>query len=194
MMFKKITLISSLLFFLFGANVFAHSHIEDSSPKNGEVITDPLNNITLSFETAIEPTSTFTLADANGAEVSLPEVTISGNQLIANVENELANGAYTIHWKIIGEDGHPLEGDIPFTVQLPESVAQTEQQETVGTTTADAQETTETVEVMKEQVVSAQEAESEEPALMNYIIPGMIGLIIIIGFGCYWLIFRRKQV
>lgn len=194
MMFKKITLISSLLFFLFGANVFAHSHIEDSSPKNGEVITDPLNNITLSFETAIEPTSTFTLADANGAEVSLPEVTISGNQLIANVENELANGAYTIHWKIIGEDGHPLEGDIPFTVQLPESVAQTEQQETVGTTTADAQETTETVEVMKEQVVSAQEAESEEPALMNYIIPGVIGLIIIIGFGCYWLIFRRKQV
>lgn len=194
MMFKKITLISSLLFFLFGANVFAHSHIEDSSPKNGEVITDPLNNITLSFETAIEPTSTFTLADANGAEVSLPEVTISGNQLIANVENELANGAYTIHWKIIGEDGHPLEGDIPFTVQLPESVAQTEQQETVGTTTADAQETTETVEVMKEQVVSAQEAESEEPALMNYIIPGAIGLIIIIGFGCYWLIFRRKQV
>lgn len=194
MMFKKITLISSLLFFLFGANVFAHSHIEDSSPKNGEVITDPLNNISLSFETAIEPTSTFTLADANGAEVSLPEVTISGNQLIANVENELANGAYTIHWKIIGEDGHPLEGDIPFTVQLPESVAQTEQQETVGTTTADAQETTETVEVMKEQVVSAQEAESEEPALMNYIIPGAIGLIIIIGFGCYWLIFRRKQV
>lgn len=194
-MFRKITLISSLLFFLFGANVFAHSHIEDSTPKNGEVITEPLKNITLNFETAIEPTSSFTLSDANGTEVSLPEVTINGNQLLTNVENELANGAYTIHWKIIGEDGHLLEGDIPFTVQLPEIVEQSAASETVVTTSADSQTTTENVrnDTATEQVAVEKEAESEEPAMMNYIIPGLIGLIIMVGFVSYWFIFRRKQ-
>lgn len=193
-MFRKITLISSLLFFLFGANVFAHSHIEDSTPKNGEVITEPLKNITLSFETAIEPTSSFTLSDATGTEVSLPEITINGNQLLANVESELANGAYTIHWKIIGEDGHLLEGDIPFTVQLPDGVEQSAAIETAVTTSADLQTTTEneTKEATK-QVAVEKEATSEEPAMMNYLIPGLIGLIIIIGFVSYWLIFRRKQ-
>lgn len=195
MMLKKITLISSLLFFLFGANVFAHSHLEDSTPKSGEIITVPLKNITLRFETAVEPTSAFTLADVNGAEVSLPGVMINGNQLIANVDNELANGDYTIHWKIIGEDGHPLEGDIPFTVQLPESAKQSEENETAVTsaTTADSKATTETEESTKEQAALEKSVESEEPAMMNYIVPGAIGLIIVIGFGCYWLIFRRKH-
>lgn len=193
-MFRKVTLISSLLILLFGVNVFAHSHIEESTPKNGEVITEPLKNITLSFETAIEPTSSFTLSDANGTEVSLPEVTINGNQLIANAETVLTNGAYTIHWKIIGADGHLLEGDIPFTVQLPENPEQTAGDENV-VTTADSQTAIEngTVEVATEQAAVEHVAESEKPAMMNYIIPGTIGLIIIIGFISYWLIFRRKQ-
>lgn len=189
MMLKKIALFSSLLFLLFGANVFAHSHIEDSSPKNGEVLTEPLKNITLSFETAVEQTSTFTLTDANGTEISLPGVTINGNQLNAKVENELSNGSYTIHWKIIGEDGHPLEGDIPFTVQLPEAAIQNETVETVVNST----EESETAEVMKQQAVETKQAESEGPGLMNYIIPGSIGIIIILGFASYWLIFKRKH-
>jgi hypothetical protein len=32
-----------------------------------------------------------------------------------------------------------------------------------------------------------------EPAVINYILPAIIGLIIIFGFGSYWLIFRRKK-
>src|SRR4051812_2241441 len=107
MMLNRIALLSSLLFFLFGANVFAHSHLEDSTPKNGEIISESLKTITLSFETDVEPTSSFTLLDEKNVSIPISTVSINGNQLIANVENELLNGSYTIHWKIIGQDGHP---------------------------------------------------------------------------------------
>ncbi|MEH7246624.1 copper resistance CopC family protein [Neobacillus niacini] len=196
-MLNKITLLSLLVFFLFGANALAHSHLEDSTPKNGEIVTEALKTITLSFETDLELTSSFTLLDEKNAVIPLSTVSINGNQLVANVEDELLNGSYMIHWKIIGEDGHPLEGDVPFTVQLPENTIAPDQVEpavsdkTVTTVTESAADT-ETV--MKEQAVETKVAVSDEPALMNYLLPAIIGLLIILGFSSYWLIYKRKQV
>ena len=198
MMLNKIALLSTLLFFIFGANVFAHSHLEESTPKNGEIVTEALSVITLTFETAIEPTSSFTLMDEKNASLPLSEVSISGNQLSANIEDDLTNGAYTIHWKIIGEDGHPLEGDIPFTINLPENAASPEQTVTEppasDVTTAETTSAADTETVLKDQATEVKEAALDEPKIMNYVLPAIIGLIIVLGFGSYWLIFRRKHV
>jgi methionine-rich copper-binding protein CopC len=197
-MLNKIALLSTLLFFIFGANVFAHSHLEESTPKNGEIVTEALSVITLTFETAIEPTSSFTLMDEKNASLPLSEVSISGNQLSANIEDDLTNGAYTIHWKIIGEDGHPLEGDIPFTINLPENAASPEQTVTeppaADVTTAETTSAADTETVLKDQATEVKEAALDEPKIMNYVLPAIIGLIIVLGFGSYWLIFRRKHV
>ncbi|MEH7179993.1 copper resistance CopC family protein [Neobacillus vireti] len=196
-MLNRIALLSSLFIFLFGANVFAHSHLEDSTPSNGEIVTESLKTITLSFETDVEPTSTFTLDDEKNAPIALSAVSINGNQLIADVENELVNGAYTIHWKIIGEDGHPLEGDIPFSVQLPEnSIApdSVEPKEAVTVVSAETESTIDSETVMKEQAADTKNGASDETGMMNYLLPAVIALIIILGFGSYWLIFRRKHV
>jgi copper resistance protein C len=198
MMLNKIALLSTLLLFIFGANVFAHSHLEESAPKNGEIVTQSLKDITLTFETALEPTSSFTLIDGNHTAIPLSTVPITGNQLIANVEDVLTNGAYTIHWKIIGEDGHPLEGDIPFTMNLPENAAPPEQTgselSTTDATTAETTADADTETVLKDQAIEVNEASLDEPGIMNYVLPAIIGLIIVLGFGSYWLIFRRKQV
>jgi copper resistance protein C len=195
-MFNKIALISSFLFFLLATNVFAHSHLENSTPSNGEVLTQALKDISLSFETDLEPTSTFTLVDATGTALPLSPITINGSELVGTLEEDLPNGAYSIHWKIIGTDGHQLEGDIPFTVQLPESTATTKQDVTVVSSVENSQnKTTEAPEeVMKEQAALPDKVESNEPSLKAYIVPVSIGLILILGFGSYWLIFRRKQV
>lgn len=197
MMLNKIALLSSLFIFLFGANVFAHSHLEDSTPKNGEIVTESLKTITLSFETDVEPTSTFTLVDEKNTSIPLSAVSINGNQLIADVENELINSSYTIHWKIIGEDGHPIEGDIPFTVELPENTAapdSVEPEEADKALSTETESATDSETVIKEQATDTKVAATEEPTIMNYVLPVSIALIIILGFGSYWLIFRRKQV
>jgi copper resistance protein C len=198
MMLNKIALLSTFFLFIFGANVFAHSHLEDSTPKNGEIVTEELTAITLTFETAIEPTSSFTLLNDKNASIPLSTVSISGKQLIANVEDNLINGGYTIHWKIIGEDGHPLEGDIPFTVSLPENAVPPEQTETespaTDVTTVETTSDADTEPILKDQATEVKEAALDEPKIMNYVLPAIIGLIIVLGFGSYWLVFRRKQV
>jgi copper resistance protein C len=205
MMFNKISLITALLFFLLGTNVFAHSHLEDSSPKDGAVLTESLKEITLTFETKLEPTSTFTLADANRATIALP-VEIKGDQLVGVLPEDLANGSYSIHWKIIGTDGHPLEGDLSFTVQLPETSSSTAQVSSADSATEkDEQTSTEEAKLTdtaspskstdgKEQAASVPTTASpSEPSFKDYVIPFSVAFIIIVGLGSYWLIFRRKH-
>jgi hypothetical protein len=52
-MFKKISFITSLLFFLLGTNVLAYSNLETSTPKSGEIIKQPLKEHKLSFATKL---------------------------------------------------------------------------------------------------------------------------------------------
>ena len=205
MMFNKISLITALLFFLLGTNVFAHSHLEDSSPKDGAVLTESLKEITLTFETNLEPTSTFTLADANRATIALP-VEIKGDRLVGVLPEDLANGSYSIHWKIIGTDGHPLEGDLSFTVQLPDTSSTTAQVSSADSATEkDEQTLTDEAKPSnkvssfkstdgKEQAASVPTTASPaEPSFKDYVIPFSVAFIIIVGLGSYWLIFRRKH-
>lgn len=100
MMLSKLTLVSCLLFFLFGSQIFAHSHLETNTtpPDQGETIKE--------IETA-----------------------------------------------------------------APDTKA-----------------------VMKEEATEVNKTISEKPSVMNYVLPAIIGLIIVLGFGSYWLIYRRKHV
>ncbi|MFF2448422.1 hypothetical protein ACFVSW_15100 [Neobacillus sp. NPDC058068] len=34
---------------------------------------------------------------------------------------------------------------------------------------------------------------AEEPSFKDYVVPGTVGLLIVVGFGSYWLIYRRKR-
>ncbi|WP_335715047.1 copper resistance CopC family protein [Neobacillus drentensis] len=196
MMFKKISLIASMLFFLLGTTVFAHSHLESSSPKNGEVLTQPLKEIALTFETTLESTSTFTLEDSKGTSIPLSKVSIEGNKLIGTLNNELANGGYKIHWKIIGTDGHPLEGDISFSVQLPAkqttSAAASASSEMKP---ADKNKTEEAAAPKKVEntALLTKNTETMEPSFKDYVVPGSVALLIIFVISGYWLFYRRKH-
>jgi hypothetical protein len=61
-------------------------------------------------------------------------------------------------------------------------------------TTAETTSAADTETVLKDQATEVKEAALNEPKIMNYVLPAIIGLIIVLGFGSYWLIFRRKHV
>lgn len=98
-MLNKITLLSLLLFFFFGANVFAHSHLDKNT-------TPPAQEMTTEVKTGSADTEA----------------------------------------------------------------------------------------VVRENVKTTNGIASNEPAVINYVLPAIMGLIIIFGFGSYWLIFRRKHI
>ncbi|WP_410892330.1 hypothetical protein [Neobacillus sp. 204] len=109
-MFNKISLITSLLFFLLGTNVFADSRLEVSTPQNNQVFTQTAQIITLT----------------------------SDNNRFVSIDKKIRT--------------QKKDSSLPAT-QVKDAV----------------------------------------PAFKNYIIPSLVGLFFIFGFGAYWLVFRRKH-
>lgn len=172
---KRITLIASLLFMAVGTPVFAHAHLENSTPANGDVIKQSLNKIHLSFEENLEETSTFILEDNKGTTIPFSHLSKKGKSLEGTFIKPLPSGHYKVHWKSIGDDGHPFEGDFSFSVLIP------------GSQKASVQPNTVTIKPTNVKVEHHREKS-------NYFIPGMVGFLIIIGLGSYWIIFRRKHI
>jgi methionine-rich copper-binding protein CopC len=112
---KILSLLGMLVLLILPNTAFAHTHMTSSTPEEGSTVTEPMKEIELTFDTAIESLSTITLTK-DGAEVPL-EVKAEGETLKGISSSEFENGSYTADWKIIGEDGHEMEGTLAFTVQ-----------------------------------------------------------------------------
>lgn len=111
----------------------AHTALTASNPAQGEVLTEVPQELELTFGTKIEEGSSLTLTGPS-AEVELDTVLVEKNVMKGVISDQLENGQYIISWKIIGEDGHPIEGEIAFglNVASEESVEPTVETETVA--------------------------------------------------------------
>ncbi|GIO24712.1 copper resistance protein CopC [Oceanobacillus sp. J11TS1] len=120
---KKLTGALSFILLLFvcsASPVFAHTHHEASDPEEGSTVTEPLDRITIYFETVIEESAVLELQAEDGTQIALDNIAVNDDELSAEVAEPLKNGAYTISWDIIGVDGHPMEDSISFEVDIEE--------------------------------------------------------------------------
>lgn len=115
-----------MLVFLAPFEVDAHTYLSSSVPGEGTVVKNPLQDVTLSFLTGIDAISTMTLVTDNGDTIPFKELNVMKRELKGTLTQPLENGTYTIEWKIVGEDGHPISGKVPFEVQLTEIMENTE--------------------------------------------------------------------
>lgn len=104
----------------FSVNTFAHSHLSDSNPKDGEEITNAIQEITLDFDGEIMQGSYIEVTSTEGASFRVDKIEIGEGQLLAILDKPLPNGEYKVDWSIISADGHPLEGAYSFTVNVPD--------------------------------------------------------------------------
>jgi copper resistance protein C len=114
---KKLLLMLCLFTFMVPTFTSAHTGLESSNPSEGEVVKEELKEITLQYKTEIENLSTMKIVKDDGQEVKLDSVIIQEKTMSGILSQSLENGSYTVDWKIIGTDGHPIEGQIPFSVQ-----------------------------------------------------------------------------
>lgn len=98
----------------------AHAYIIKSTPMENETLAHSPSLVSLEFSETIQPKfDSLTVINSLGQRVDVSEVTIdkkNPNILEANVQSALPNGAYTIAWKVVSADGHPVEGTIPFRI------------------------------------------------------------------------------
>jgi len=176
---KKLLFVLISLLVMIPTIASAHTELASSNPASGQVVTEDLKEIVLTYEGKIESLSTMKLV-MDGAEIPLLSVEPRDKQLVGTLSAPLENGSYIIQWSIAGEDGHPITGEIPFSVQM----AQKEEQKT---------ETKEPATFNKEEPKNEnkkQEQTNESSSNMKTTITVVIVLILVIGM---FLLFRRKR-
>ncbi len=124
-----------LLILVFPTATWAHSKLETSTPAADAKLTESVREVSLSFNENIdENLSTLKIKNAQGESVEVGEVKINQNTMLGTLAAPLPSGSYTVEWKIVGGDGHPVDGTYAFEVDVPEADATPE-------TPADTEET-----------------------------------------------------
>ena len=200
---KKLILIT-LLLLSFAPAAFAHSHLENSTPGNGEVVTEELREIVLTFSGEVEQGSTFELLDSNRKAISIEEMSITDTEVIGTIPNGLENGKYILAWNIISADGHQMDGEYSFEVNLAEAEtppANNNNEDGTGNvngevdsnqkdvTEQDTEQNTSKTVNDKETAAAGDQAENEDSSNLVPILVVVLLLVIVIIF----IALRRKK-
>ncbi|MEV4656509.1 copper resistance CopC family protein [Micromonospora sp. NPDC049301] len=99
------------------APAVAHSELKSSSPAAGSVTGAAPASVSLVFGGSILSAS-LTVTDGCGRTVP-GQVTIREQHVRATLRAggpAPASGAWSVRWRAVSEDGHPISGEVPFTV------------------------------------------------------------------------------
>jgi hypothetical protein len=111
---NKVSIWAILLFVGAMATAQAHSHLRSSTPAEGSTVPAPLQ-VVLGFS---ESSHLAALTLTRGAEAAIkvePLPKQAAQQLTVPLP-KLGAGAWTLAWRVIGDDGHITHGTVHFTV------------------------------------------------------------------------------
>lgn len=97
----------------------AHAQLADASPKANQTMSASPSEFRLFFSDELidlGPASNWLkVENAQGVVVSTDSV-LNGNQVSAKPTQALKPGKYQLTWRVLSEDGHPIQGNYEFTV------------------------------------------------------------------------------
>ena len=98
----------------------AHADLLEASPADGEVLQAPPDVVVLTFNDVL---ATYGLGlqvlDGNGKSVGAASPSANGREVRAQLPSSLPDGAYTVQWRVVSADGHPVSGEYVFGVVGP---------------------------------------------------------------------------
>ncbi|MEV1179018.1 copper resistance protein CopC [Nonomuraea sp. NPDC049784] len=159
----------------------AHDSLKSSSPaKNAQV--GSVDEIELEYSAGVK-FPFVVLHDAAGKAVPLGKPRLAGPKVLTDVAQPLAPGAYVIAWRVVSSDGHPIEGEIPFSVKGSASSSATGKGPTASTPPQAAAS------------AAAPTAAGEQPAAASGGVPGWIwgGLAVLVVLGALVLIWTARR-
>lgn len=107
----------------------AHSELRNSYPEDGASLSTPPVQVELEFDQAISPEFAAVALQTRTDEAAVPLVPrIVGARLTATVPHDVAATAdtqWTLAYRVVSSDGHPITGEVGFSVapgQVPTAV------------------------------------------------------------------------
>lgn len=96
---------------------FAHTGLESSTPANGAVLDAQPTQVVLGFEEELMPDAeTVAINTASGESITSVKVQPEGSTVTLPWPAGLTAGDYQVAYRVVSADGHPVQGQIAFTI------------------------------------------------------------------------------
>ena len=120
-MIKKILTLCAVLLLTSPISAFAHGEVTSSIPSPNEKIVALPTEISIDFDGELQTlgnseVNSITVTDAQGQIISNPTSVVAGSRISNRLLLIDVTGLVSVHYRIVSEDGHPVEGDYSFTV------------------------------------------------------------------------------
>lgn len=111
--------LAGLCLILSSPTSFAHGHIVTSYPLMDSVSSPTPSQVWIEFDGQLqqiegEVVNTLKVTDSTGLVVSSEEAVIEGAKISTQVSDQSVGGVFTVQYRIVSEDGHPVEGIYTF--------------------------------------------------------------------------------
>ncbi|MDO3703114.1 copper resistance protein CopC [Micromonospora sp. C28SCA-DRY-2] len=102
----------------------AHNTLKAATPARDARLTTAPTRITLEFVEKLNPAfTTIAISDAAQHRIPASGPTVTGATGTVTIDEPLANGTYTVAYRVVSADGHPVQGSYRFTVADPSATA-----------------------------------------------------------------------
>ncbi len=105
------------------APALAHDELIGSDPEDGTTLEAP-DEIVLTFSGRIgQLGAQVAVTDPDGRPVAEGQPEVDGVEVTQDLLDDLVPGDYAVVWRVTSEDGHPIAGELGFTVEEGEEPA-----------------------------------------------------------------------
>ncbi|SDS16343.1 hypothetical protein SAMN04489751_1375 [Brevibacterium sandarakinum] len=108
-------LVATLSVFAF-APASAHDQLVSSNPEDGTTVDQQPEWIEMTFSGEVQEVGSEVKVVIDGKNVSAGELAVDGKKLTVALPDNLKPGDYTVTWRVVSSDGHPISGDFDFTI------------------------------------------------------------------------------
>jgi methionine-rich copper-binding protein CopC len=114
MIMKKL-LLTGLIAAAIASPALAHTHLKSAVPAEGSTVASAPTEFVLTFSEATRLTA-LSIQKDGGAQQKISALPTAAAAQTRIPAPKLDDGRYTLNWRVVGSDGHVVDGKIVFTV------------------------------------------------------------------------------
>lgn len=189
-------IIAALFVLATAAPALAHDALKNSDPAKGATV-EALDEVKLEFTGDVRMPFVI-VRGAGDVQHQAGKPDLDGPVVTQKLKGELSDGAYVIAFRVVSSDGHPIDGEIPFTVKgATPSQSPTASPEATATEPASPEASPEASPVQSPVQSPAQSpaepVAAEDEATTSFPIWLLVVVGALVGIGVGFLLSARKK-
>lgn len=98
------------------APAVAHDEMTASTPKDGATLDEAPESIKLEFSGELQQIGSEVQVTTGAETVTVDEPVLEGRTITSALPDNMPAAKYTVVWRVVSSDGHPISGESTFTI------------------------------------------------------------------------------